>query len=55
MPGLVPGVTEAFATPKCRGARIPDKVTRPPSLGRGTVRFSSILHDDLASRAAAAG
>jgi hypothetical protein len=27
----------------------------PPRLGRGTVRFSSILRADLNSRAAAAG
>jgi hypothetical protein len=35
--------------------RIPDKVMTPPPLGRGAVRFSSILHDELRSRAAAAG
>jgi hypothetical protein len=34
---------------------IPDKAMSQPSLGLGTVGFSSILHDDLKSRAAAAG
>jgi hypothetical protein len=34
---------------------LPDKALTQPSLGRETVRFSSILHDDLKSRAAAAG
>jgi hypothetical protein len=34
---------------------IPDKVMSKPSLGRGTAGVSSILHDDLKSRAAAAG
>jgi hypothetical protein len=34
---------------------IPDKTMSQPSLGLGTVGFSSILHDDLKSRAAAAG
>jgi hypothetical protein len=34
---------------------IPDKVVSKPSLGRGTAGVSSILHDDLKSRAAAAG
>jgi hypothetical protein len=34
---------------------VPDKVTSKPSLGRGTVSFYTILHDDLKSRAAAAG
>jgi hypothetical protein len=39
----------AFAAP------IPDKATAPPSLGRETVRVCPILHDELGSRAAAAG
>jgi hypothetical protein len=34
---------------------VPDKTMSQPSLGLGTVGFSSILHDDLKSRAAAAG
>jgi hypothetical protein len=34
---------------------IPDKVMTRPSLGRGTVSFSPILHDELKGRAAAAG
>jgi hypothetical protein len=34
---------------------VPDKVTSPPSLGRESVRLSSILHDEFKSRAAAAG
>jgi len=38
-----------------RGKLFPDKVTTPPSPGRGTVRFSPILHDELTGRAAAAG
>jgi hypothetical protein len=35
--------------------RFPDKVTTKPSPGRGTVRISSILRDELKRRAAAAG
>jgi hypothetical protein len=50
---LADGVCVAAA--KSGSERIPDKVTTPPSLGRGTVRFSSILRDELRSRAAAAG
>jgi hypothetical protein len=33
----------------------PDKVITRPYLGREAVSFSSILHDDLKSRTAAAG
>jgi hypothetical protein len=33
----------------------PDKAMAQPYLGREAVRFCSILHDELASRAAAAG
>jgi hypothetical protein len=33
----------------------PDKATSQPYLGREAVRFCSILHDELTSRAAAAG
>jgi hypothetical protein len=33
----------------------PDKVITQPYLGREAVSFSSILHDELKSRAAAAG
>jgi len=33
----------------------PDKVMRRPYLGREAVSFSSILHDDLKGRTAAAG
>jgi hypothetical protein len=33
----------------------PDKAITQPYLGREAVRFCSILHDELTSRAAAAG
>jgi hypothetical protein len=33
----------------------PDKAMTQPYLGREAVSFSSILHDELTSRAAAAG
>jgi len=45
-------LTEIMGTPD---KAIPDKVMSKPSLGRGTAGVSSILHDDLKSRAAAAG
>jgi hypothetical protein len=37
------------------GEPVPDKVTPQPYLGREAVCFSSILHVELKSRAAAAG
>jgi hypothetical protein len=38
-----------------RGTPNPDKAITQPYLGREAVRFCSILHDELTSRAAAAG
>ena len=40
---------------KLNPRRIPDKATASPSLRRETVRVCPILHDELGSRAAAAG
>jgi hypothetical protein len=44
-----------MASSQFRGEPIPDKAMSQPSLGRGTVGFSSILHDELQGRAVAAG
>jgi hypothetical protein len=49
-----------FALQRCLpgalcGQRNPDKAMSQPYLGREAVRFCSILHDELTSRAAAAG
>jgi hypothetical protein len=40
---------------RCFERSNPDKVITRPYLGREAVRFSSILHDDLKGRTAAAG
>jgi hypothetical protein len=45
----------AFCFGAAGGAPVPEEITTQPCNGREAVRFSSILHDEFKSRAAAAG